>query len=221
MRRGSQLILVVACVVAAGCGSEQRRDAFGPTPERPKTVVKQDFSDPKDPGWGFAPGQRVVNGQLVLRAGPKSSVRSSPTKDRKVDDVSVETTVASRDVRTDEASYGVICRWRLASDGHPGDYYAFTIAPNGYAAIGTTHEFLWQTASPISAIKQGRDAVNTVRAECVGDRLTLYVNDTRVKSLIDPRLSTGDVGVTLENYDKRRTVTARFDDVVVQTASNG
>jgi hypothetical protein len=109
----------------------------------------------------------------------------------------------------------------VSTDARPGDYYAFTISPNGYAAIGTTHEFLWQTARPISAIKQGSDAVNTIRAECAGDRLTLFVNDEEVKSLTDTRLTTGDIGVTLENYDARRTVTARFDDVRVKTVPNG
>jgi hypothetical protein len=214
MRRRCLLLPIASCVLLAGCGSDTP-EAFGPTPSTPKVVVEQGFDDPKDPEWGFARGQRVVDGALVLSAGPQDAVRSSPAKDRTIDDVTVEATVGSNSITGDEASFGVICRWRLAAGGKRGDYYAFTIAPNGYAAIGTTHDFLWQTAKPVPAIRKGRDATNVVRAECVGDRLTMYVNDTKVHSVVDDSIAAGDVAVTLENYARRGRATAHFDDVRV------
>lgn len=214
MRRRSVLLPIATCALLAGCGGDTR-DAFGPKPSRPRTIVEQGFDDPRDPEWGFAKGQRVVDGELLLSAGPQDAVRSSPAKDRTLDDVTVEASVGSNTITGDDASFGVICRWRLASDGTASDYYAFTIAPNGYAAIGTTRDFLWQTAKPISAIRTGRDATNVVRAECVGDRLTLYVNGTRVKSVVDDAIAAGDVAVTLENYARRGRATAHFDDVRV------
>lgn len=212
------LVLALAALLVAGCGGNTRRAGedpskqtatHGPTTE---VLVEHDFTDPTSDVWIQAPGGAIRRGQLVLSARPDEVARSGAQRSLQVADVHVEAKVASDDIRGDDATFGVLCRWTFDAKGRSRDYYAFTVSPNGYAAIGTSRDFLWQAPEPVAHVKRGRGVVNELRAECVGDRLSLYVNRKLVQSVTDKLLASGDVGVTLENYGTRRRATARFDD---------
>jgi hypothetical protein len=214
MRRTLPLLLAPLLLVAGGCNDKPL-----PTREpKPKTatLISQDFDNPKTDEWIKAAGGTIKGGELVMTAGPGEVARSGAAKDRIREDVHVSVQAFSDDIVGDDATYGVLCRWTFDAQNQTRDYYAFTIAPNGFAAIGTSRNFLWQSIQPIKAIRQGRGEVNEIRAECVGPRLSLYVNDELVKTVQNRKLPSGDVGVTLENYGTRRRATARFDDFLAE-----
>lgn len=212
---------IVACSLAmAGCGSDRGTDADAqrPSPKEPKvtTLLEQDFDAARPTGWIAGDRGRFAGKALVLRAKPGEVARSGATQDLDLEDVHVSVTGLSADIVGDDGTFGVVCRWVFDDKGTSRDYYSFTIAPNGYAAIGTSRDILWQTTKePVDAIDQGTGARNELRAECIGDRLSLYVNDELVKTVIDDSIARGDVGVVLENYGKRRTITAKLDDFAV------
>jgi hypothetical protein len=216
---GTMLAAVALALAAAGCsaGASKDDDAAEPA-KRPKpettVLVEQDFGAARPDGWIVGDRGRIAHGALVLRAGPGEVARSSSAKDVTIADAHVSVTGSSRTIKADNATFGVLCRWVFDGQGRSKDYYSFTIAPNGYAAIGTSQEILWQTRKdPAPAINRGSGAKNDIRAECIGDRLSLYVNDELVKTVTVDRIAGGDAGVLLENYAKRGAqVTATFDD---------
>lgn len=219
-------VIVTAILLAAGCGSDSSSvatpDAKPPKQPESRELVRQDFSDAKPTEWIVGERGKLVDEALVLRAGPREVARSSAVKDIEVDDVHVSVSGSSTDITDDDATWGVLCRWVFDAKGASKDYYSFTVAPNGYAAIGTSDDILWQAREPIEQLSSGRDVANEVRAECIGDRLSLYVNDEHVKTVTDDTIARGDVGLVLENYAKKGTFTARFDDfVAAQVLSSG
>jgi hypothetical protein len=66
---------------------------------------------------------------------------------------------------------------------------------------------------PSDAVKQGA-TLNRVRADCVGDSLTLYVNGQKVATATDTSLTTGDVGLIAGTYNEPGT-DILFDNFVV------
>ena len=60
------------------------------------------------------------------------------------------------------------------------------------------------------------NALNHVRADCVGTQLTLYVNGTQVATANDSTLYSGDVGLLAGTFDIP-DVNIMFDNFVVST----
>jgi hypothetical protein len=66
---------------------------------------------------------------------------------------------------------------------------------------------------PTDAIHQG-SALNHIRADCIGDTLTLYANGVKLAEVKDTRFPKGDVGLIAGTYDAPGT-DIRFDDFTV------
>jgi hypothetical protein len=66
-----------------------------------------------------------------------------------------------------------------------------------------------------SAAIQTGAATNHLRADCVGDTLTLYVNDEKVAEAQDLDFASGDVALMAGSYDTPG-VEILFDDFVVR-----
>ena len=64
------------------------------------------------------------------------------------------------------------------------------------------------------AINQG-NATNRLRADCIGQTLTLYVNDQQVFQTSDSQFSSGDVGLIAGTFDVAGT-DIHFDNFVVR-----
>jgi hypothetical protein len=92
----------------------------------------------------------------------------------------------------DENRAGILCRYQN------GDYYFLIISNDGYYAIGKfiggQTLLLGQTAMQPSEFIQ-KDAVNHLRADCLADTLTLYINYNQVASVKDSDFKNGDVGL--------------------------
>jgi hypothetical protein len=89
---------------------------------------------------------------------------------------------------------GLICRYQDA-----GNYYAFLMSSDGYVGIlrflnGELSVLSAPTLEYRSEIRQGL-AVNLLQADCVGDRLTLWVNQQPVAEAHDQSFAVGDMGV--------------------------
>jgi hypothetical protein len=126
---------------------------------------------------------------LVQSAG--FNLWSTPEKDYA--DVRVEADVFRLNGPS-ENRMGLMCRYQN------GDYYFFIISNDGFYAIGKyiggQTLLLGQTEmQSTEAILKG--AVNHLRADCIGDTLTFYINYTEVASVKDADFPNGDVGLLM------------------------
>jgi hypothetical protein len=112
----------------------------------------------------------------------------------------------------DENRIGLLCRYTGS------DYYFFIVSSDGFYGIGLYSGgqavLLGQSEMQASSnIKTGL-AVNHLRADCVGDTLTLYVNGFQVASVQDGTLKSGDVGLLAGTFSQPG-VDIIFDNFVV------
>lgn len=113
--------------------------------------------------------------------------------------------------------YGVICRYVKNSDG-THSYYYFAIAIDGLGVIykiDHDEKSLIITDPPTNrsdVIRPG-DQVNRIRADCIGDTLTLYVNGQSLISAVDSSFSSGDVGLRADSETGGTEVI--FDNFIV------
>jgi hypothetical protein len=109
-------------------------------------------------------------------------------------DVSIEVE-ATKSSGPDDNFFGLICRYQ-----DPYNFYMLALSSDGYYSIRKYQDgefsFLgadqWQFSS---AIHQGK-TTNVVRADCIGDTLTLYGNGTKLAEAIDGTFQSGDIGLT-------------------------
>jgi len=175
-------------------------------------LFEDDFSDDGS-GWDrVEEPDRVTdyrNGSYVIRVNDTSSdAWANPGKSFR--DVRVEVDATKND-GDDKNNFGLICR----SQGID-DFYTLWITSDGFWAIVKLEngdlEFLTDWATH-DAIRQG-DATNHIRADCVGDELTLYANGTLLGSASDSAYSSGDVGLEAGTFDVPGTEIL-FDNFVV------
>jgi hypothetical protein len=158
-----------------------------------EVVYKEDFSN-NTSGW-----DRFVNdggimdydsgGFRFLVRQPKLNFWSTPAGNYQ--DVRIEADVTKLN-GPDENRAGLICRYRN------GNYYFFIISNDGYYAIGKfsdgTATLLGQESmQQTEFIKAGE--LNHLRADCIGNTLTFYVNFNQVASVPDTDFATGGVGL--------------------------
>jgi hypothetical protein len=158
-----------------------------------EVLYHEEFAD-NTSGW-----DRIANdggimdydsgGYRILVREPKLNFWATPEKN--FGDVRVEADVTKLN-GPDENRTGLICRYRR------GDYYFFIISSDGFYAIG---KFIGgQTLLLGQEQMQSSEfifpgAANHLRADCIGDTLTFYVNFNQVASIQDSDFPTGDVGV--------------------------
>ena len=84
------------------------------------------------------------------------------------------------------------------------NWYALVISGDGFAAIrkryqGSELEYIADWVE-VSAINQGQ-AMNYLKAECIGTHLTLYVNGVMAIDVYDADIPTGDAGLIAGTFD--------------------
>lgn len=112
-----------------------------------------------------------------------------------------------------ENRIGVICRYE-----NDQNFYFFVISADGYYAIGkvkaSEQSLLGQEAMRYSsAIKTGV-AINRLRAECHGNTLRFYINDSPVALVEDFDFIEGGVGLLAGTFEEGG-LDVLFDDFVV------
>ncbi len=114
----------------------------------------------------------------------------------------------------DAVRVGLICRFVDDANFYflaftaDGEYAIGRMTPQGVRVLGA------ETFLPAEAIHPGM-AVNDLQAECIGDRLRLYVNGTLLAEAQDSALTEGDVGFLVGTFAEGGA-DVLLDDFVVQ-----
>ena len=176
-------------------------------------ILYQEQFENNRTGWArFSNENGIIDydggGYRILVQQPQLNIWSTPEKD--FGDVRLEADVIKLN-GPDENRMGLICRYR------GGDYYFFIISNDGYYVIGKfiggLTLLLGQSEMQASgAIQTG--TMNHLRADCIGDKLTFYINFSEVASATDADFSTGDVGVLAGAFSEPG-VDVLFDNFVV------
>jgi len=104
----------------------------------------------------------------------------------------------------DDNVFGVLCRYQDARN-----FYFFLMSSDGYCGIGIYQdgeEILLSSEAmlPSEAINQG-ETTNHIRADCIGEELSLYINGALAVQAIATDWTRGDVGLIAGTYDKPGT----------------
>lgn len=188
--------------------------------ERPAATLplSDDFSDP-DGIWGNGEKDtgeyEYVDGAYEIRVLPEFQYFYVIAEDVSIpgDDVIIEVDVWKTG-GDDETSAGVVCR----VDDPSLSFYGFEITFDGWAAIlkAVEGEFvIVDQYVETDAVLQGDNAVNHIRAECIGSNLNLYVNGELVHSLPDSELTGGEMGLAAATWPEKPNSTVRFDNLQV------
>ncbi|MEJ2757730.1 MAG: hypothetical protein P8046_04530 [Anaerolineales bacterium] len=196
-------------------GNDTGGDTGGDTIVEPTDILYQDdFSDPNT-GWDIYTDEDGLtdyeNGAYKIGIYTDTYFYwANPYQN--FGDVIVEVE-AQKTTGGDDMQYGVICR-HLDVD----NWYALVISGDGFAAIrkryqGGDLEYIADWVQ-VGAVNTG-NSTNTLRAECVGSRLSLYVNDTLAIETNDADIASGDVGLMAGTFDQSNTEVL-FDNFVVR-----
>jgi hypothetical protein len=179
----------------------------------PGEVLYQEQFENNTTGWARISNDNGImdydgGGYRMLVRQPQLNIWS--TSERNFGDVRVEADVIKLN-GPEENRMGLLCRYQ------GGDYYFFIISNDGYYVIGKfiggLTLLLGQSEMQASdAIQRG--TMNHLRADCIGDKLTFYINFTEVASAADSDLPNGDVGV-LAGAFAEPGVDVLFDNFVV------
>jgi hypothetical protein len=206
-----RLSLSVLFVLFSAC-------APSPTPATPLapsgSILFQDEFENNTTGWDRVSNDGGImdydsGGYRILVRQPKLNFWSTPEKDFR--DVRVEADVTKLN-GPDENRTGLMCRYQA------GNYYFFMISNDGFYAIGKfiggQSVLLGQSEMKASADIQMGTGLNHLRADCIGNTLTLYINYNLIAGAQDSDLQTGDVGV-LAGAFAQPGVDVLFDHFVV------
>ena len=201
---------LLLCVFLSSCASL-------PVPAvstaNPGDILYQEQFEDNTTGWARISNDNGImdydgGGYRILVRQPKLNVWSTSEKD--FGDVRLEADVIKLH-GPDENRMGLICRYQS------GDYYFFVISNDGYYVIGKfiggLTLLLGQSEMQASeAIQLG--TMNHLRADCVGNKLTFYINFTEVASATDTDFPSGDVGLLAGAFTESG-VDVLFDNFVV------
>ncbi|MDH5607148.1 MAG: hypothetical protein OEY93_09680 [Anaerolineae bacterium] len=203
---------VMACATIMG----EKAPAIDSSPPQANILFEDDFSKESTADWDKYTDEDGMtdysNGQYRILINVDSFFYWANPR-LSFSDVVVEVDATRVGGEGDENQFGLICRHQDINN-----WYTLVIGSDGWAAIrkrldGGELEFLAQTDPGVSGINQG-NAVNHLKAECIGDRLTLYVNGKKVVEAIDNAFASGDVGLLAGTFDAT-SVDVLFDNFVV------
>ena len=177
-------------------------------------LFTDDFSNVPS-GWGISesPAAAVNYEQEGLRIlVGQSNTDAWSLAGKRFADAHLEVTAAKQD-GPENNLIGLVCRYQ-----DRGHFYLLFISSDGYYGIARYSEDSYtligseqlQYASVI--VRENQEY--RLKADCDGDRLTLFVDDWRLKSVQDDAYSEGDVGVFAGVYAEPG-VDILFDDFLV------
>lgn len=189
------VVLALLGLLFWGCQPWPFGGQVNPTGAAPVVLFQDDFSNPST-GWDRVRTQDQVSDyesgvyQFVVTR-PNWYYWARPRLS--FDDLRLEVN-ATKVSEADLSAYGLICRYQ-----DPANFYFFTITSDGFYGVSKFRaggellvEMQSMRASP--AIRQGA-ASNHLRADCVGESLSFYVNGQLLASVQDADFARGDVGL--------------------------
>ena len=210
--RKTWLIFCIVQLVTLACAT-----GIGPSSE---ILFQDNFADKKG-GWDSVRTSEGVTdyengGYRILLTLQNADVWANPKALNLPTDVQVEVD-ATKQGGPDDNDFGVICRYQ-----NDQNFYFFVISSDGYLGIGKVKDGNRQLVNrtempPSEAIKQGNDT-NHLRADCIGDTLSLYVNGQLVDSQQDTEYGAGNVGLIAGSFQEGG-VDILFNNFVVKKVS--
>jgi hypothetical protein len=110
---------------------------------------------------------------------------------------------------------GIICRYQDSEN-----FYYFLVSSDGYYAVGKVKDGTEELIGTTDMRQDKRGVIHTgaadnhLRADCVGDTLTLYANGAKLFQAQDSDFARGNVGLIAGSYDDA-PITVYFDNFVV------
>lgn len=220
-----KLLLVISVLLLASlaCKVTEKGVIFEDTSTpSPKILYQDDFSDTSS-GWpsstdadgitDYDSGYYRIRVDTIGSEGNGMDIWVSSREKLKAD-VYIDVTV-TKAAGPDDNDMGVLCRYTKKDDAFY--FYYFLITSDGYAAIekmkaGSSEIISGKEMAQSSAIK--KTGVNHIRAECIGEKLTLFVNGIRVASATDDEFSDGTIGLIAGTFSTPG-VDIHFDDLMV------
>lgn len=208
MNRIAAALSLLALILLPACRLSDVAAAPG------EAVFRDDFSSPWR-GWASAtaPGSVTTFEEGVMRVailGAGTSVINVPGLD--FGDVRIEAD-ALKQGGTDVNRIGLVCRYK-----DPQNYYFFIVSTDGFFGLGKVTDgaasLLGMTEMQRSEVVQPQGGVNHLRADCIGETLTLYDNGRELAQASDPDHPTGDAGTFAGTADEPALDVA-FDNFVV------
>lgn len=175
-------------------------------------LYQEEFAD-NTSGWDRVSNENGImdydgGGYRMLIQKPNTNMWSTPNKD--LGDVHIEVD-AMRLNGPYENRAGLICR------DQNGNYYFFLISNDGYYGMGKfingQATLLGQENMQQSAFIN-KDGINHLRADCVGNTLTFYINNNQVATVQDGDLTHGDIGLLAGTFSQPG-VDVLFDHYIV------
>ncbi len=196
-------------------GGEHQMVNVPPIDQGTTTVVLQDDFSTIDENWNLESGdvvkRGISDGEFFLQINDTNTDGWS-TYPLSLEDVSI-TVDARKTAGPDVNNYGVMCRYQDTKN-----YYFLQLGSDGTYAISRylNGEFTalvdWTSST---AVKTGGET-NHIRAECVGNLLSLYANDELLATVEDDALTFGKIALAAGTYDDSG-VQINFDNLVVRT----
>ncbi len=190
------LIISLACALPSSIAAPQDQNVPSGS-----ILFKDDFSRPVT-GWNRlqADGGTMDydgGGYRFLVNALNTNFWSTPS--RNLSDVRLEVD-SGKLAGPDENRIGLICRFTKT------DYYFFLISSDGFYGIGIFKDgkamLLGQTEMQGSANIRTGMAINHLRADCTGEKLTLYINGFETASVQDSTLKSGDIGLLVGTFNQ-------------------
>jgi len=137
-------------------------------------------------------------------------------------DVRIEVSADKRS-GDDDNFFGLMCRVQGSTD--TANFYLLMISSDGYYGIakrvnGGELALIGQEKMQFSEAINLGSGVNHVRADCVGDRLSLYANDELLAAVMDGDLVSGQIGLLAGTFSVPGT-NILFDDLAIYAQQPG
>jgi len=179
-----------------------------------EAMFQDDFSSPWS-GWESTPAPGSVttfeNGTMhVAILGDATSVISVPGLDFGDTRIEADTLKLGG---TDVNRIGLVCRYSDLQN-----YYFFIVSTDGFYGIGKVTEgsasLLSMTQMQRSEVVQPQGGINHLRADCIGENLTLYDNGRQLAHVSDGDHASGDAGF-FAGTSNEPALDVEFDNFVV------
>jgi hypothetical protein len=193
------LLICLLLITALACSTTSIAEILVPS----GGVLYQDFFSNSESGWGelsqAAGSAGYINDAYHIKI-DKKNINLWAHPGRNFTDVHEEISVMP--IAGPQANrMGLICRLKDEKN-----YYFFTISADGYFGIGKMKDGIaslltGKDMQPDDSILPGNQ-INLIRADCIGNILTLYVNNTQVATVKDSDFSAGDIGLLAGSFDE-------------------
>lgn len=198
---GLIVVLWLSILAIYGCGDIAPIRSTATTENGIKSVVFYDDFSHVPSGWGIWENEKAL---VTYEDGGLRFLVNQPNYDfwsvagRRFENIEIEVDVNRRSGPEDN-DFGLICRYQDARN-----FYMFLVSSDGYYGIAKlkddVHSLIGSEQLQYSNRIPLQQREMRLRADCVGDRLSLYVDGFLLMEARDTDFTSGDVGLLAGAY---------------------